>query len=195
MVAAAGKWRGARARHSRPLEDAPEGAAQQEAELLREEDPGDLGQRAVRLAAEVQQRGPQEGNAQAEAEEDAPVGERGLQVAAEQPRHPAVAAHDSAGCSQRAQGRVRRSTGGRAGGGEERRGAPSGCPALGQRAQGRPAVGGAVDARVPSRGPPCLAPPCLESPGGPGWNPPGHDPPASAKRSTNPARLPFLLET
>lgn len=75
-------WRGcggARgARHSRPLEDTPEGAAQQEAELLREEDPGDLGQRAVRLAAQVQQRGPQEGDAQAEAEEDAPVGERGL---------------------------------------------------------------------------------------------------------------------
>lgn len=65
-------------RHSRPLEDTPEGAAQQEAELLREEDPGDLGQRAVRLAAQVQQRGPQEGDAQAEAEEDAPVGERGL---------------------------------------------------------------------------------------------------------------------
>lgn len=76
---------GARTGHSRPLEDAPEGAAQQEAELLREEDPGDLGQRAVRLAAQVQQRGPQEGDAQAEAEEDAPVGERGLQVAAEQP--------------------------------------------------------------------------------------------------------------
>lgn len=53
----------------------------------------DLGERAVRLAAQVQQRGPQEGDAQAEAEEDAPVGERGLQVAAEQPRQAAVAAH------------------------------------------------------------------------------------------------------
>lgn len=87
--------------HSRPLEDAPEGAAQQEAELLREEDPGDLGQRAVRLAAQVQQRGPQKGDAQAEAEEDAPVGERGLQVAAEQPRHADVAAH---GPGRRARG-------------------------------------------------------------------------------------------
>lgn len=91
----AGGW------HSRPLEDAPEGAAQQEAELLREEDPGDLGQRAARLAAQVQQRRPQEGDAQAEAEEDAPVGERGLQVAAEQPRHPDVAAH---GPGRRARG-------------------------------------------------------------------------------------------
>lgn len=74
----------------RPLEDASQAAAEQQAELLREEDPGDLGEGALGLAAQVQQGGPQEGDAQAEAEEDAPVGQRGLQVPLEERRHPGI---------------------------------------------------------------------------------------------------------
>lgn len=77
----------------RPLEDPSEAAAEQEAELLGEEDPGDLGEGALGLAAQVQQRGPQESDAEAEAEEDAPVGEGGLQVPPEPNRHPLVPPH------------------------------------------------------------------------------------------------------
>lgn len=74
----------------RSLEDASQAAADEEAELLREEDPGDLREGALRLAAQVQQGGPQEGDAEAEAEEDAPVGQRGLQVPLEERRHPRI---------------------------------------------------------------------------------------------------------
>lgn len=77
----------------RPLEDPSEAAAEQEAELLREEDPGDLRERALCLAAQVQQRGPQKGDAEAEAEEDAPIGEGGLQVPPEPGRYPLVPPH------------------------------------------------------------------------------------------------------
>lgn len=52
-----------------------------------EEDPGDLVERGVCLAAQVQDGGPQEGHAQAETEEGSPVGEGGLQVASQQLRN------------------------------------------------------------------------------------------------------------
>lgn len=74
----------------RSLEDASQAAADQQAELLREEDPGDLREGGLGLAAQVQQGGPQEGDAQAEAEEDAPVGQRGLEVPLEERRHPGI---------------------------------------------------------------------------------------------------------
>lgn len=80
----------------RPLEDPSEAAAEQEAELLREEHPGDLGEGALGLAAQVQQRGPQERDAEAEAEENAPISEGGLQVPPEPRRHPLVPPHPRA---------------------------------------------------------------------------------------------------
>lgn len=70
--------------HSRFLEDSPQTAADQQEELLGEEDPGDLLHCGPSLTSEVQDGGSQEGDAQAEAEEDAPVGERLLQVLLEQ---------------------------------------------------------------------------------------------------------------
>lgn len=69
---------------SRFLKEACHAAAHQQEELLREEDPGDLLQRGLRLAPQVQDGGAEEGDAQPEAEEDAPVGERLLQVVLEE---------------------------------------------------------------------------------------------------------------
>lgn len=77
----------------RPLEDPPEAAAEQEAELLGEEDPGNLGEGALGLAAQIQQRGPQESDAEAETEENAPIGKGGLEVSPEPSRHPFVPPH------------------------------------------------------------------------------------------------------
>lgn len=200
----AGGW------HSRPLEDAPEGAAQQEAELLREEDPGDLGQRAARLAAQVQQRGPQEGDAQAEAEEDAPVGERGLQVAAEQPRHPDVAAH---GPGRRARGcwcgrarcpsaasPARPPAGGRA----SRPGSPGPGEGRGRVGRGRPARGPALgprERRVRARAVPVAGlaasphpgshpPPAAGDPPGATCHPPPPRPPSSSVSFQSPYPAP-----
>lgn len=70
--------------HSRFLKDSSQAAAQQQGELLGEEDPGDLLGRGPGLASQVQDGGSQEGGAQAEAEEDAPVGEALLQVQLQQ---------------------------------------------------------------------------------------------------------------
>ncbi|TNN46030.1 hypothetical protein EYF80_043763 [Liparis tanakae] len=56
----------------------PEAASHQQEELLGEEDPRDLLQRGMGLTPQVQDRGSQEGDAQAEAEERAPVDELGL---------------------------------------------------------------------------------------------------------------------
>lgn len=70
--------------HSRLLEEPPHTAAHQQEELLGEEDPGDLLHRGPGLTAQVQDGGSQEGGAQAEAEEDAPVGEGLLQVLLQQ---------------------------------------------------------------------------------------------------------------
>lgn len=70
--------------HSRLLEEPPHTAAHQQEELLGEEDPGDLLHRGPGLTAQVQDGGAQEGDAQAEAEEDAPVGEGLLQVLPQQ---------------------------------------------------------------------------------------------------------------
>lgn len=69
---------------SRFFKDACHAAAHQQEELLREEDPGDLLQRGLRLAPQVQDGGAEEGDAQPEAEEHAPVGERLLQVVLEE---------------------------------------------------------------------------------------------------------------
>lgn len=66
--------------HSRFLEDSSQTAADQQEELLGEEDPGDLLRCGASLTPQVQDGGSQEGDAQAEAEEHAPVGERLLQV-------------------------------------------------------------------------------------------------------------------
>lgn len=74
---------------SRFLEETSQAAAHQQEELLGEEDPRDLIQRRLGLAPQVQDGGSQEGHAQAEAEERAPVGEGGLQVAFQQ-RHDAL---------------------------------------------------------------------------------------------------------
>lgn len=71
-------------RHSRLLEEPPHTAAHQQEELLGEEDPGDLLHRGPGLTPQVQDGGSQEGDAQAEAEEDAPVGEGLLQVLLQQ---------------------------------------------------------------------------------------------------------------
>lgn len=70
--------------HSRLLEEPPHTAAHQQEELLGEEDPGDLLHRGAGLTSQVQDGGSQEGDAQAEAEEDAPVGEGLLQVLLQQ---------------------------------------------------------------------------------------------------------------
>ena len=61
--------------HSRFLEESPHAGAHQQEELLGEEDPGDLPQGGLGLTPQVQDGGSQEGDAQAEAEEHAPVGE------------------------------------------------------------------------------------------------------------------------
>lgn len=66
------------------LEDSSQTAAEQQEELLGEEDPGDLLGRGPSLASQVQDGGSQEGGAQAEAEEDAPVGEALLEVLLQQ---------------------------------------------------------------------------------------------------------------
>lgn len=70
--------------HSRLLEEPPHTAAHQQEELLGEEDPGDLLHCGPSLTPQVQDGGSQEGDAQAEAEEDAPVGEGLLQVLLQQ---------------------------------------------------------------------------------------------------------------
>lgn len=74
--------------HSRFLEDSSQTAADQHEELLGEEDPGDLLRRGASLAPQVQDGGPQEGDAQAETEEHAPVGEGRLQVLPQQGPQP-----------------------------------------------------------------------------------------------------------
>lgn len=74
---------------SRFLEETSQAAAHQQEELLGEEDPRDLIQRRLGLTPQVQDGGSQEGYAQAEAEERAPVGQGGLQVALQQ-RHDAL---------------------------------------------------------------------------------------------------------
>lgn len=78
------KRRPSAASHSRFLKDSSQTAAEQQEELLGEEDPGDLLHRGASLTSEVQDGGSQEGDAQAEAEEHAPVGEGLLQVLLEQ---------------------------------------------------------------------------------------------------------------
>lgn len=79
--------------HSRLLEESSQAAAHQQEELLREEDPGDLLQRGLRLTPQVQDGWSQEGDAQAEAEQRAPVGERYSPVAFEQRPDPLVQQH------------------------------------------------------------------------------------------------------
>lgn len=66
---------------SRFLEETSKAAAKQQEKLLGEEDPGDLVQRGVGLAAQVEDGGPQEGHTKTETEEGSPVGEGRLQVA------------------------------------------------------------------------------------------------------------------
>lgn len=61
--------------HSRSLEESSHAAAHHQEELLGEEDPGDLLQGGLGLTPQVQDSGSQERDAQAEAEEHAPVGE------------------------------------------------------------------------------------------------------------------------
>lgn len=70
--------------YSRLAEESTHEAAHEQAELLREEGECDLLQAGARLAAQVEHGGAEQGQAQAEAEEGAPVGEGGLPVAAEQ---------------------------------------------------------------------------------------------------------------
>lgn len=70
--------------HSRFLEDSPQTAADQQEELLGEEDPGDLLRCGTSLTSQVQDGRSQEGDAQAEAEKHAPVGEGLLQLLLEQ---------------------------------------------------------------------------------------------------------------
>jgi len=79
--------------NSRPLPESPHGAAQEQEELLGEEHPGDLLQRGPGLAPQVLDGGPQEGDAQAEAEEHAPVRHGLLPVALKERPDPSVHHH------------------------------------------------------------------------------------------------------
>lgn len=81
--------------HSRLPEEPPEAAAHQQEELLGEEDPRDLLQRGLGLTPQVQDGGSQEGDAQAEAEERAPVCDSLPPVALKQRHDPLVQHVDS----------------------------------------------------------------------------------------------------
>lgn len=89
--------------HSRFLKESSHTAAHQQEELLGEEDPGDLLQGGLCLTPQVKDGGSQEGDAQAEAEEHAPVCERLLPVELKQRTDPLVQQHHDAvfasGCS------------------------------------------------------------------------------------------------
>lgn len=77
----------------RPLENAADRAAYQQAELLREEHPGDLSQRGLGLTLQVQNGRPQEGDAQSKAEENTPVSQRVMGVPFEESHYPIIHKH------------------------------------------------------------------------------------------------------
>lgn len=77
----------------RPLENASDRAADQQAELLGEKHPRDLTERWVCLTLQVQNCRSEKGNAESKAEEDAPVGQRVMGVPFEQSQDPLVDKH------------------------------------------------------------------------------------------------------
>lgn len=77
----------------RPLENASDRAADQQAELLGEKHPRDLTERWVCLTLQVQNCRSEKGNAESKAEEDAPVGQCVMGIPFEQGQDPLVDKH------------------------------------------------------------------------------------------------------
>lgn len=77
----------------RPLENASDWAADQQAELLGEKHPRDLTERRVCLTLQVQNCRSEKGNAESKAEEDAPVGQCVMGIPFEQSQDPLVDKH------------------------------------------------------------------------------------------------------
>lgn len=80
-------------RYLRPLENTTDRAANQQAELLGEEHPGDLAKRWVCLTLQVQNCRSKESNAESKAEENAPVGQCVMGIPFEQGHDPLVHKH------------------------------------------------------------------------------------------------------
>lgn len=80
-------------RYLRPLENTSDWAADQQAELLWEEHPGDLTQCWVRLTLQVQNCRSEESDAESEAEENTPVGQRVMGIPFEKSQDPLIHKH------------------------------------------------------------------------------------------------------
>lgn len=85
--AVCGRW------YLRPLENTTNRAANQQAELLGEEHPGNLTECWLRLTLQVQNCRSEERDAESEAEENAPVGQRVMGIPFEQSQNPLIHKH------------------------------------------------------------------------------------------------------
>lgn len=92
-------------KYSRSFEDATDWAANQQAELLGKKHPCNLAQRGVCLTLQVQNGRSEEGDAQSEAEENAPVGQSVMGIPFEQSQDPIIHKHFACGKEWWAAGR------------------------------------------------------------------------------------------